>query len=92
MTKTEFTTELRDGTRELGFRKGERVVVNGRLGIVHTKLVRGPNNILQSVKFDTADEDGKYFASFPHTALELAPEVEGKPSEVDLLGHRIRRT
>lgn len=92
MTKNEFTTELRDGTRELGFRKGTRVIVNGRIGTVNTKIVRGPENILQSVKFDEPNEAGKFYESFPHTALTLAAPVEGAPTEVDLLGNRIRRT
>lgn len=92
MTLHDFKNELREGVNDLGFKRGTRVTVNGRIGTVTTKLVRSPTDALQSVKFDEPDEAGKLFGSFPHTALELAAPVEGKPSEVDLLGQAIRRT
>jgi len=92
MTLTEFKRECHENTKAFGFGRGERVLVNGRLGTVTTKIVRGPDNILQAVKFDEPDEHGKLFGSFPHTELFAAAPIEGKPSEVDLLGQAIRRT
>lgn len=92
MTAKEFKDEMREATEGYGFRRGERVTVNGRVGTVNTKIVRGGGKVLQSVKFDEPDENGKYFASFDASELTPAAPVEGAPSEVDLLGQRIRRT
>lgn len=92
MTANEFKRELCEGLSDCGYARGARVLVNGRIGTVLTKIVRNRDSILQSVKFDEPDEAGKFHGSFPHTELFPAAAEEGAPSEVDLLGQRIRRT
>lgn len=108
MTLTEFKNELREASQGFGFRRGERVIVcpdaldkhkakyphvGGVTGTVQTKMIRGPGDVLQGVKFDDPiTDDGRMFGAFDALDLIEAPAVEGRPTEIDLLGQRIRRT
>lgn len=86
MTAAEFKRELYEASKDYGFKRGSRVMVNGRTGTVQTKIIRN-SGILQSVKFD----DGTY-GSFADTDLMAVVEDNDRPNEVDLLGQRIRQT
>ena len=86
MTALDFKREMYEASKGQGFARGSRVMVNGRIGTVQTKLICG-KSIRQAVKFDDGD-----WEAFEHTDLMPVVEDNDRPSEVDLLGQRIRRT
>lgn len=69
----------------MGFKRGARVLVNDKIGIVTTKLVRSPDNIRQCVKFD----DGTH-GVFQHTDLSDVMVANDGPSEEDHLRAALR--
>lgn len=87
---TQFQLECRAAMSDVGFARGRCVEVKktGERGVVRTKLIRGPGKVRQVVKFD----DGLCRTFDARELVYAEPDAASHPSEVDLLGKRIRRT
>lgn len=87
MTQHDFKRELYECRNGMGFQRGSRVLVDDKVGTVTVRRVCGSNNVRHTVKFDDGT-CGVYAAN----DMAEAVRPEGQPTEVDLLGQRIRRT